>query len=1008
VCVLAICLLFINFIACFTSWNYLVSLKVAYVIQRALLLKCAFLAFSGFFIANTVLASQVKRLGLPLVNNFPKSSYNASTQNWALVQNSKGFIYAANNDGLLEFDGQQWNLYPIPNKSIVRSLLAVGDTIYTGAFEEFGFFAKGKSGKLTYHSLLSLLPDTLGLFEEIWKIHQVHNAIIFQSFKCLFIYKNGEIQIIEPTEKGFGYSYAVGNDIYITDYSLGLLRLSLGKTEIISNDSLFLNNELRFVLPFYNNQLLVGLVNRGLFILDGNKLLPWQSDVNKQLEDNIVFSGEKLRSGYYAFGSILNGVYIADSRGEILQHINRYKGLLNNTVLSIFEDRQGNLWLGLDNGIDYLEINSPLSVFDHNFQIGSTYTSVVHNEILYVGTNQGLFYADLQNLDNSRSEAGGFSLVPGTEGQVWHLDIIDGQLLCAHNFGCFQIIDNKAVKIAGEHGYWTFLQHNGKSDTLIAGTYNGLSVMVKQGNTWEVLWKIAGFDESSRKIVAHPPNTLWIPHGYRGIYKVNIGNDLRSALNYQLYDHSQGLPAELPYNVHMINGRLVFSTKHGFYSYEDHTGRFVPSAAINAIFKDQLAIDNIFHEETGSLWYSAFGKMGLMRLLEDGTFANISAPFNRINSLLIQSYENVYVYDSRNVFIGSQIGLFHYDPYFKKDYQRQEPVFFREVVFSGKDSMMYVFNPPITVAGSGRNEPVVTTVPFRLNSVSFRFACPSFEASGSSLFQFRLAGFDQAWSPWDPTNFKEYTNLREGRYFFEVRVQTINSTGSLPYVFEFVVLPPYYRSNRAFVIYVALFLLIVSANIMYIRRRITRARIKEKAMHDTKLLEQEMQFREKTLHAEKEIVTLRNDSLQSQINFKNRELANNTLHLINKNRILNDIKHQLLLLKDNSAATDRHAELAGLIGKINKELRNEKIHKLFDEYFDDVHQDFLNRLKEKHGKLSPRELRLCAYLKMNLTTKEIAPLMNISVRGVEIGRYRLRKKLDLAREENLINYLINF
>lgn len=971
-------------------------------------LKIILLVFGCFVIALKPTVSQVKRMGLPLVNNFPKSSYNASTQNWALTQNSKGFIYVANNDGLLEFDGQHWNLYPIPNATIVRSLLAVGDTIFAGAFEEFGFFASGKNGKLSYHSLLDLLPDSSRLFDEIWKIHHVPDAIIFQSFKCLIVYKGGEMHIIEPGEKGFGHSYSVGNDIYIADYSRGLLKLSFDKTELVCSDNLLLSNELRCVLPYENNQLIIGLVNCGLFILDGNQLLPWNSNVNKHLVDNIVFSGEILSNGHFAFGSILNGVYITNTRGEILQHINRYKGLLNNTVLSLFEDRQGNLWLGLDNGIDYLEINSPLSVFDYNYHIGSTYTSVVHNETLYVGTNQGLFYANLRMLDNTRTDVVDFALVPGTEGQVWHLEVIDNQLLCGHNFGCYQIIDNQAVKIAGDRGYWTFLKYRGNSDTLIAGTYNGMSVMLKRGNTWEVSWKIAGFEESSRKIVAQPANTLWISHGYRGIYKVDLSDDLHFATQYTLYDHKHGLPPELPYNVHMISGELIFSTKSGFYNYEKTSEWFIPSILFNQIFREQPAIDNIFPDETGNLWYSAFGKMGLMRLLEDGTYTNISAPFNRINPVLIQSYENVYVYDNRNVFIGSQNGLFHYDPYFKKDYQKQEPVFFREVVFSGKDTVMFIFDPVLKTTTGNRNHQAVVSVPFMLNSVSFRFACPSFEAAGSTLFSFRLSGFDQGWSAWDPTNFKEYTNLREGRYIFEVRAQTINSTGNQSYAFEFVVLPPYYRSRQAIAIYVAGILLIIAGNIVFIRRRITRARRSEKAKHEKKLAEKELQFREKTLQSEKEIMNLRNESLQSQINFKNRELANTTLHLIHKNRILNSIKYQLTSLNDNSMAQGKRSEIEGLIGKINKELRNEKFHKLFDAYFDDVHQDFLTRLKEKHDDLSPKELRLCAYLKMNLTTKEIAPLMNISVRGVEIGRYRLRKKLGLDREENLITYLINF
>ncbi len=972
------------------------------------MLKVALVIFISVLVASHLGATAVKRIGLPLVNNFPQSEYGASTQNWALTQNSKGFIYAANNDGLLEFDGQHWMLYPVPNKSIIRSLLAVGDTIYVGAFEEFGYFAPDHNGKLTYHSLVELVPDTARLFDEIWKIHKVYDELIFQSFSYLFVYNNGEISIIEPGEKGFGHSFFALNSVFVVDYSKGLLRLKKGRVELVSNHPLFFYNEVRCILPFDNNSLLIGLVNHGLFLLSGGQLIPWQTDVNKQLIEHIVFCGEKLKGGHFVFGSIFNGIYITNQQGKILQHINRYKGLQNNTVLSLFEDRQGSLWLGLDNGIDYIEINSPLSVFDHNHNLGSVYTSLVHNETLYVGTNQGLFYVNVRLIDETASANTDFNLVPGTEGQVWHLEEVDGQLLCGHNFGLFQITGNKAVKISGERGYWTFIRHRGKSDTLIAGTYNGLKVLVKHENTWKVSGTIEGFTESSRKIVQHHANTLWISHGYRGIYKVTVSNNLQVATSFKLYNQKQGLPAELPYNVHMINGNLVFSTKEGFFSYDEPTGRFFPAIQFNEIFKNQLAIDNIFPDKNGNLWYSAFGRMGLIRLLEDGTYTNIFAPFNRISSLLIQSYEHVYVFDSRNVFIGSQKGLFHYDPYFKKDYRNQEPVFFREVVFSGKDTLFTLFDPIALGLQASNNKASAFTVPYRLNSVSFRFACPSFEDSGSTQFSFRLVGFNATWTPWESKNFKEYTNLREGSYAFEVRAHTINAGGGPPFMFAFEVLPPFYRSGKAYMFYVMVIVLIVGGNLVYVRRRITRARIKEKALHEKRMLEQEIEFKEKEFRSEMEIFHLRNESLQNQVNFKNRELANTTLHLINKNRILNSIKQQLNTLTDSTPATAKRSEIEALVNKINKELRNDRTQNLFDQYFDDVHQDFLTRLKEKHPDLAPKELRLCAYLKMNLTTKEIAPLMNISVRGVEIGRYRLRKKLNLCREANLLNYLINF
>lgn len=949
-----------------------------------------------------VVSSEIKRTGVPLIHNYPRSVYKAGTQNWGMTQNSKGYLYVANNDGLLEFDGQHWQLYAVPNNTIVRSVMAIGDTIFIGAFEQFGYFYPDATGKLVYHSLIPITERKYHNCDEIWKIHSTAEGIVFQSFKYLFTFNKGKISVIEPFST-FGHSFTASGKLFVSDVEKGLFYLMQDALIPVSDDKLFARNEIRCMIPLDANRLLIGFINDGLFVFDGKSLAPWNTKVNEMLKENTVFSGIGLSNGYFAFGSIQNGVYLANNKGEILQHINRYKGLLNNTILSVYEDRQGNLWLGLDNGIDYLEINSPLTIYDYNFHIESTYASIVYNNYLYVGTNQGLFSAPLNSLDNSKNDQADFKLIPGTEGQVWNLHIIDGQLLCGHNFGCFHIQDNKAVRITEERGYWSFTTHMGQSDTIIAGTYAGFSILAREGNSWKKIWKVEDFEESSRSFLQETDTTFWIAHGYRGIFKVELSKDLRKAKNVELYNHVHGLPPELPYNVMRINQEIVFSSKKGFFAFDKDNKVFIPAEKINNIFNDQPAIDNLYPDAGGNLWYFSFGSMGLMRLLEDGKYTQITAPFKRINPMLIESYESVHVFDNRNVFIGSQKGLLHYDPHFKKDYNKRINVFFREINFYGKDSTYKIFE------AESLNKPErIMRIPFHLNSVSFRFASPAFDAADHTTFAFRLNGFDKNWSLWDKSTYKEYTNLNEGEYIFEVKVNNLMNSSDLIYSYSFIIEPPFYRSKLAFGIYTAFFILILAGNLFFIHRRIIKTRLREQQKHEKELKEKESAYKEKALEAEKEIVQLRNESLRNEISHKNKELANTTLHLIHKNKILNSIKNQLNSIIDKQSSHSIKPEIDPVISKINKELKSEKFQELFEHYFDDVHQDFISRMKEKHPDLSPRELRLCAYLKMNLSTKEIAPLMNISIRGVEIGRYRLRKKLNLDREDNLINYLMNF
>jgi ligand-binding sensor domain-containing protein/DNA-binding CsgD family transcriptional regulator len=947
-------------------------------------------------------ASSVKENGLPFITNYPKSTYNASTQNWSIAQNTQGFIYFGNNGGLLEFDGNHWHTYPIPNGSIIRSIFAVADTIYIGAFEECGYFAPNATGAISYHSLVHLIPHQYRSFDEIWKIHRVGNTIVFQSFRYLLVFSNNQFTVVPPPSN-FSHSYQVDEKIYVVDRGSGLMEFGNNGLSLLCSDPVFNSNEIRCILPYDDQALLIGSINTGLFLLHGNNLIPWESEVNTLLKENGLFSAIRLKNGYFAFGSVQNGLYITDETGNVIQHLNRFRGLLNNTVLSLFEDKQNNLWLGLDNGIDFVEISSPISIFNYNFNLESTYTTLIFNDYWYVGTNQGLYVAKQSKL-NENEEKGGFQIISGTEGQVWFLKVIDGQVFCGHNFGCFLINGYKAIKLSDERGFWTIIPCNEKPGIFIAGLYDGLGVITKTNGIWKFDRKIEGFNVSSKSVLQDRSGTYWISHGYRGLYSLKLNPELTKADEVHYYSGNNGLPSQLPYAIHILDDELVFSTSEGFFRFNNESKTFIPSEKYNQIFPEKTVYETILPDSMGNIWYFTTAFMGVNRLQEDGNYTNITAPFVKINNQLIPAFKSVFVYDNRNVFIGSQNGLIHYDPLIKKDYQHTEAVCLREIRFAAEDSAFVISNFTLK---TGMENKLSGIIPFRFNSVSFLFASPTFESHEAIRFAYRLKGFDQTWSNWDNYTYKEYTNLPQGNYSFEVKSLNINLKESDITSYSFIIEPSLYRSKIAYVFYFFLFLLFVFLNFMFLKRRFKIAQEKENQRHEKELQDQKAAFREKSLMAERVIINLRNETLQGQVVHKNKELANTTQHLIHKNKILNLIKHQLVDANRHIAEESKKSEIEQVIRRINKDLKNEKFQDVFDTYFDDVHQDFVKRLKKKHNDLTPKDLRLCAYLRMNLSSKQIAPLMNISIRGVEIGRYRLRKKLNIGHEANLIEYLLS-
>ncbi len=948
---------------------------------------------------------QIKDVGSPIIVNHPRYSYAASSQNWSITQSDRGFIYFANNDGILEYDGSNWTIYQVPNASVVRSVLAVGDTIYAGAFEEIGFLAPGDKGQLVWHSLNDLVPPEFTQFDEVWNIFQDGERIIFQSFYALLILENNAIRVTEPADI-FGFMFKPDNQLYLVDKAYGLMKLEGNNLELVSDDPLFLTSEINAILPHKRRGLLVGTTSKGMYLWDGQSVSPWETPISEHMQQYDLFSGIQLSDGNMAFGSISNGVYISNPEGIILQHMNRSKGLQNNTVLALLEDKRGNLWTGLDNGIDLIEIRSPLTLFDYNYNIESTYAVVVHNDILYVGTNQGLFARQIKNINRGTDTQQMFQLVEGTEGQVWRLQVIGNTLLCGHNFGSFQIEGFNARKISDIRGFWSFLTLPDAENLILAGTYTGLVRLERKGDNWYFLDEVKGFRESSRDLFLDSRNDLWISHGYRGLFRLSLTEDYSQVKNVHLFYEEAGLPSELPYNIQSIDGRMIITTHDGIKYFDYDRNKFFSEPQLENLFAGKGFISIIHQDARGNLWYFKDELMGVMRKLEDGSYRDITSPFSRINDMMIHAFQTIFVDLPHHVFIGTQMGLIHYDPNIDYDYHGVEEVFFTEISFYGKQQPItyYTFSREIT-----ENHQHIPKIPHAMNSVIFRFTSPMFENPLAIRYSYMLEGFDHTWSEWNDLNFKEYTNLREGEYIFKVKARNPFGTETPVGAFHFRVEPPFLRSVTAYIIYSVIILLIILGNIYMVRRRMLKIRLREKIRHEKRLARREQIFREQTALSEKEIMHLRNESLTSEMQHKNKELANATMHLIQKNRTLTALKCDLgKMLRNIPDDNPEKHNIQGLLKKIHKELRNEKHWELFDNYFDEVHQDFIARLKSAYGDLSPKELRLCAYLRMNLSTKEIAPLMNISVRGVEISRYRLRKKLKLESNENLTDYLISF
>lgn len=950
--------------------------------------------------------SQIKNIGIPFIRNFPKREYKAGTQNWAISQDQKGFMYFANNEGLLTFNGVAWQLYKMPNSSIVRSVYIGEDkNIYVGAYNEMGKMCFGSNGKLEFRSLKKYIPTEYQNFDDIWNITSFEGKIVFQSYTSAFILDNDTTFTVIKAPVRFQYSFKVGEKLYFNDFESGLYELVNGQLARLPGCERLKGEEIWSVLPFAGgDELLIGTLSKGVFIYNGKQLSEWKVPVNEYLKKNQIFSGVILQKKYYAFGTIQDGIIIVDSHGATIQHINRKKGLQNNTILKIFEDRSEDLWLGLDNGIDYININSPITFLKEADGIGAGYTSIIHKGKLYLGTNQGLFVKNWDEQDQNSE----LRMIPNTSGQVWYLGVHEGVLMCGHNNGTYVIEGETARQISKIPGGWKYHILKKFPDYLIGGTYSGLILFRKENGSWRFVSKIKGFNESFRVFEEDNEGNLWMSHGFKGIYKISFGNSPDSIKSFRFYTVKDGLPTNFNMNVFKIKDKIIFTTNVGIYEYNTQNEHFEKSSYFNQLLSPITDFSHLNEDKEGNIWYTAWiqgvNKAGVFRVREDGSFQHVTAPFSLLTGKFMSGFESIYPFSDDHLFIGIEDGFAHYSTTAHFKLNTEFSTYITKAVALNIDSTFFFGNNQPTK----EKQPIETyTFNYQKNAFKFYFSSPTFDNPGNVEYSFMLSGLNNDWSAWSSSTSVEYALLPQGDYIFSVRARNSLGVEGKSDRLYFSVRPPWYKSIVAILGYIFLSVLLVIFSFRFFIYRIELSKRKERMKHLKEYRQKERDYIQNASLSEKRIIQLKNEKLKSEMIHRDKELANQTMDLIRKNKFLAKIKEELEKMKTVSNDESLKEKISSLIGKIDKDIDTNKQWEIFETAFDEVHEDFLTRLKSHYPSLTPNELRLCAYLRMNISTKEIAPLMNISIRGVEICRYRVRKKLNLDRDTNLTSLIID-
>lgn len=927
----------------------------------------------------------------PIVTQFTKKDYRASNQNWSVGQGKDGIMYFGNNQGLLEFDGSLWQTHPITGNKIVRSLLVTNQNrIYTGSFEEFGYFEKNGSGQLLYHSLSARLKKYTMQNDEIWNIFDFNGTIIFQSFTSYFMYKNGEVTGIRCPFT-FLFFNIFHQNIYTHTEQYGFTSIDPLRNTFVPVKNNVLKSPVISVLTFDRTRALLVTRSDGLFLYDGTAITRFVTGADAELKKAEINRAVISPDGIIVLGTILNGVTAMNRQGVKLWTLNTSNILQNNTVLGMCCDRDNNLWLALDKGISLIQLNSSIR-YIHTFSpsVGSIYSLVYNEPNLYIGTNQGLYKAGL-----SKDKKSILNLQPenAIKGQVWSVDRFDNQQICGNNEATFDVSARGASVLSPVKGGICIKRGiiQGR-EVLVQGTYTQLCIYEKVNGNWKFSHTVDDFINPIRYIEIDYTGTIWASHLHQGLYAIQLAPDLRKIEHITSFNTLDG-KHRFPINVFSINNRVVFTDNTAFYTYDDIQKKIIPYHELNKSLGYFAHAYRVCHFNGDRYWFIHDGEAALMQVKPGDIRVLDVVQYSFFLNQTVDDYQNIIPISGDECIFTLENGLVLYHTGNLKSKTLHTPLQLKTVQVMNAESKESRFL--LLVPGLG------STTPFRLNNIIFTVFYPQYNSLNDISFRYKLEGLDKVWSEASPSSQKAYNYLPHGEYTLNVEVLTKSGLKLSSVNYSFEVEPPFYLSLVAKIMYALLIILICIGLYLYILRLIHLK--KEKVR-----LEQE-EIRHKEIEKrEQQIIALENEKLESELTVKSKELAVSTMTIIKKNEILVTIKEEVVIQKNALGSQYPNKYYDRLIRLLDENLSSEDDWAIFQTNFDRIHENFFRNLHIRFPELTSNDLRFCAYLRLNLSSKDIAHLMNISLKGVEVGRYRVRKKIGIPSTKSLTEFMIEF
>jgi len=757
--------------------------------------------------------------GIPFIHNFTPKQYAAGSQNRCIVQNNRGLMYVANSNGVLEYDGETWRVIPMPNKSEVISLAVdTGGLVYVGGVDELGFLSANAVGQTSYVSLTSQLNLLSEHFGEVRNIHVLNGHVYYETERQLMDYFEGKLHVISPQKTNFTATFLVNDQLYASEQHIGLLRLSGDSLRLLSGSEQFIGKGISEVLPFATSQdLLMVTEKHGLWYYD------WQQQTFEQVTERFpdlqsyqskepILKAHVLPNGNWAFvPKTPTGSAVFSPNGRLISRLTQQMGLNDNMLLDHYATKNGDFWIGMDNGLSYVEMSSPWTHFDERNGInGSVYAVIKQDSLLLVGTSSGIYYWDrysfrrIDGVNEPVSQFLNFSVPSPIENPTQPRD---NKLLASTDGGLYEIRGLKAKLLSDIKQVAILAPYQKDPNVLLVGHLKGIGALRLKDGVWMDEGNLREIDQEVTHIGQDGTEDFWLGTRSDGVIRVDVGTYYKHLFKFKdwdykvtRYDTLAGLPTLNDISIYRIQGKIRFATDQGLFAFVKSQEKFVPDPLLGKRFMRQGKGMTAMTQSASGEFIAQLtdGQRQWVELAvqeSDTTWEWDAMPFKRLPDLSIASEHSLF-FDDSLIWIGSSEGLFRYDRRIAANSDVPFPVLIRKVTL-GSDSVIYWGNLPTDSTESEKLQP---SIDYSKN-ILFEFAVPYFEAGGENNYSFYLEGFDQEWSAWEQHTEKEYTNLDAGNYIFHVKAKNVYGKESKAATYEFSILQPWYLSTWSYVGY---------------------------------------------------------------------------------------------------------------------------------------------------------------------------------------------------------------